>query len=233
MMKRCSLIGLTLIVYGTLYCNGAKTAEEHMHEMDFDELVQHFEGKERDEYQRPDALLGYLEDLLKARASVGAPSLSNGWNGITVADLGAGTGYFSVRLARRGASVIALDIDPRFLDYIKNREEYAALSDRLELRKVEPSSIGLKKQEVDVIFSVNVYHHIQNRIDYFKAAKTSIKPGGLLIIIDFKKESKIGPPERMKIAKQDVVSELSKAGYQVDVEDQFLPEQNIYLAIPQ
>jgi 2-polyprenyl-3-methyl-5-hydroxy-6-metoxy-1,4-benzoquinol methylase len=211
---------------------GHHSAEEHMHRYSFEELIQRFESPERDAYQKPDELIRHLNSFLEARSTTGFSDFENGWKGITVADLGAGSGYFTWRLAREGATVIALDIDDRFLSYIEEREEVADYSDVISTRKTDPDSSGLSREEVHIIFSVNVYHHIGNRSDYFREARNSLKNGGFLIIVDFKKDSEIGPPDHIKLSEEEVVSELRAAGYSVEVDRDFLTEQNIYLAVP-
>lgn len=79
-------------------------ANKHMHQSSLDDLVKRFESPERDEYQQPDKVLAYLGDIKDK----------------TIMDIGAGTGYFSVKLADHGAHVIAADVDDDFQDYLKN-----------------------------------------------------------------------------------------------------------------
>ena len=201
-----------------------------MHKSDFQELVRRFESEERNQYQKPQEVMQHLESIFRNHSKE-APAFAGGWQGLKVADLGAGTGYFSFRMVKQGASVIALDIDERFLDYIRARPEYQDYKDRLETRKVEAQSIGLKPAEVNVIFSVNVYHHIDDRIDYFREARMGLSEQGMLIIIDFKQgEMPVGPPENIKLPEDQVVRELQDAGFDVSV-DHMLEYQNIYLAV--
>lgn len=201
-----------------------------MHKSDFQELVRRFESEERNEYQKPEEVMKRLDSIFRKRGE-STLSFASGWKGLKVADLGAGTGYFTFRMAREGASVLALDIDERFLDYIRSRPQYQTYKDRLQTRKVEPHSIGLAVGEVDLIFSVNVYHHIDNRVEYFRAARKGLTDGGMLIIIDFKQgEMPVGPPENIKLSESQVMQELKEAGFDVKV-DHFLPYQNIYIGV--
>ncbi len=78
----------------------ATHANEHMHQVGFDTLVKHFENPARAEWQKPEWVIEQLGDL----------------TGKTVADIGAGTGYFAFRIARKAKKVIAIDIDERFLN---------------------------------------------------------------------------------------------------------------------
>lgn len=190
-------------------------ANEHMHQSSVEDLIQRFESPERDEYQQPEKVIQYLGDL----------------NGKSMMDIGAGSGYFSVKLAEKGAHVIAADVDEEFQNYLKERIEKNKL-ENIELRKIEYDSPMLADQEVDIVFMVNVYHHIENRKDYFTKVKTGTKETGELVIVDFfKKEAPIGPPVDHKISKEQVIEELKEAGYSsFETEVDLLPYQYIIRA---
>src|SRR5690554_1719855 len=76
----------------------ANSANEYMHKSSTDDLINRFESKERDEYQQPHKVMQYLGDI----------------NGKAIMDIGAATGYFSVKLAKHGANVIAADVNDEF-----------------------------------------------------------------------------------------------------------------------
>ena len=172
-------------------------ANHYMHQSSMDELVERFESKERDKYQQPEKVLEYLGDI----------------KGKKIMDIGAGTGYFSVKLAAKGANVIAADVSDDFQDYLKKRIKEEGISN-IELRKLPYDSPELKKNEVDKVLIVNTYHHIEDRIAYFKKVRKGINSEGELVIIDFfKAELPVGPPVGHKIARDDVVLELKKAGF--------------------
>ena len=230
-MQRLKFTGLIAAICAFLpFCHksGHDAAQKHMHTTDFDELVQRFESEERDAYQQPEKVMKHLDSIFKKRGT-SAPVFAQGWSGLKVADLGAGTGYFTFRMARDGAQVIALDVDERFLQYIESTPEYAQYRGKVKTRKVAANSIGLKDGKVNVIFSVNVYHHIDDRVNYFRESRKGLSEDGMLIIIDFKQgEMPVGPPEHIKLSEAEVTEELSRAGYQVQV-DHVLPYQNIYI----
>nr|WP_299339638.1 class I SAM-dependent methyltransferase [Allomuricauda sp.] len=191
------------------------SANEYMHKSSVDDLIKRFESKERDEYQQPERVLDNLGDIQNQ----------------TIIDIGAGSGYFSVKLAEKGANVIAADVDTEFQEFIRKRIHENDLSN-IETRKIPFDSPGLGEQEVDKVLIVNTYHHIENRPEYFKKVKYGTKTDGELIIIDFfKVETPVGPPVDHKIAIDKVINELKAAGYQsFNVNVDLLPYQYIIKA---
>ncbi|MBT8194954.1 MAG: methyltransferase domain-containing protein [Bacteroidia bacterium] len=195
--------------------SGHGTANDHMHQSTTEELIERFESPERDAYQKPDEVLQYLGDIKDK----------------TIIDIGAGSGYFSVKLAAQGAYVIAADVDQTFLDHIEKRIRENDLQN-IELRKIPYDAPGLNEQEVDMVFLVNTYHHIENRSDYFKKVKAGTKENGELIIIDFfKTKVPVGPPVNHKIAIDVIIAEMKQAGYtSFDIDVELLPYQFIIKA---
>ncbi|MGI9551906.1 MAG: class I SAM-dependent methyltransferase [Aurantibacter sp.] len=190
-------------------------ANEYMHQSSVKDLIERFESPERDAYQQPQKVLEYLGDV----------------QGQTIMDIGAGSGYFSVKLAEKGAKVIAADVDDEFQEFLQNRIEKNNL-DNIETRKIPYDSPNLKEEEVDMVLIVNTYHHIENRPEYLTDVKKGTKPEGALVIIDFyKSEIPVGPPLDHKLPIDVVVNELKKAGYtSFDVNVDLLPYQYIIKA---
>jgi 2-polyprenyl-3-methyl-5-hydroxy-6-metoxy-1,4-benzoquinol methylase len=191
-------------------------ANKFMHQADFHELAARFEDPARAEWQKPAeviASLGSLDDK-------------------TVADIGAGTGYFSFPIARKAAKVIAIEIDKRFLDYIDHKKKTHKIGANIETRLTAPDSPGLKPGEADIVLIVDTYHHIENRIEYFKKLKKDLAKGGALVIIDFKKEqTPAGPPVELRLAQEQVESELRSAGFTfVSLDKDLLPYQYVVRA---
>lgn len=175
----------------------AQSANEHMHQSSVDELSRRFESPERDAYQQPEKVLEYLGNI----------------KGKKIMDIGAGTGYFSVKLAAKGAQVIAADVSDEFQMYLKERIEKNHLKN-ISLRKIPYDNPGLKEKEVDMILIVNTYHHIENRSVYFTHVKKGTAPGGELVIIDFfKTDVPVGPPPAHKVSMDEVIAELKAAGF--------------------
>ena len=95
-----------------------------------------------------------------------------------------------------------------------------------------PDSPGLKPGEADVVLIVDTFHHIENRIEYLKKLKRDLNKGGVLVIIDFKKQNPPpGPPVELRLAREQVESELKSAGFAVVSTDRdLLPYQYIIRA---
>jgi SAM-dependent methyltransferase len=184
----------------------------------FESLVADFEDKDRGIWQKPELVISFLGDIKDK----------------TVADIGAGTGYFTFRLVPRAKKVIGIDIDPRFinfLDSVKVRlpEVYR---DRFESRLAKFDDPLLKPEEADHVVIVNTYAYIENRVQYLKTLHKGIAPGGQLLIIDFKKNNlPIGPPDEFKVSLAQVEQELISAGFKISkIDKEVLDYQYIVLA---
>jgi SAM-dependent methyltransferase len=141
--------------------------------------------------------------------------------GERIADIGAGTGYFSRRFAAEGASVFAVDVDPKLLDeYWKGGENHiTTVLEGYEDPKLEKASM-------DSVFFCNVAHHIENREPYYSAVSEALKPDGRVIVLDFyDKPLPIGPGEKMKISRDEMIAEWKEAGFRLREEFDFLPYQ--------
>lgn len=191
-------------------------ANQFMHQADFDMLVARFEDPSRAEWQKQEKIVASLAPL----------------DGKTVADIGTGTGYFAFPIAKKAAKVIAIDIDKRFLDYIDHKKQTQKIGANIETRLTTPDSSGLKTGEADMVLIVDTYHHIEDRVEYLKKLKKCLRRGGLLVIIDFKKEkTPPGPPVELRLAEEQVESELKSADFTVVSADRdTLPYQYIIKA---
>jgi SAM-dependent methyltransferase len=79
--------------------------------------------------------------------------------------------------------------------------------------------------KVDLVLMVDVYHHVDQRAAYFRKLAGFLKPGGAVAIVDFTKESPVGPPPASRIAASEVKAEMTTAGYSLAAEHAFLPNQ--------
>src|SRR5208337_2562996 len=174
-----------------------------------DEWAKEFDNPERDAWQKPEEILDALH--LKRTS--------------TVADIGAGTGYFSVRIAKRipDGKIFAADVEPDMVRYLGERAQREHLTN---LVPVQASADAANLPEVvDVVLVVDTYHHIGNRTQYFAKLKSSLRPTGRLAIVDFKADSPSGPPTQYRLSPERVTEELNAAGYSLMETFQFLPRQ--------
>lgn len=188
----------------------AQAPHDHRHGFeDADRWAGVFDDPKRDEWQKP-------HEVIQALAL--APDA-------VVADIGAGTGYFSVRLARMlpKGRVFAADLEPQMVEHL------AARARRDELANLHAVQSDLDDarlpEKVDLALFVDVVHHIDGRESYFRRLKGSLKPGGRLAVIDFRPDSEVGPPPRARISAEHVKRQLTAAGFSLSAEHDFLPNQ--------
>jgi ubiquinone/menaquinone biosynthesis C-methylase UbiE len=201
---------LSLVVMG---CAAKKVEVAHGHAghrfEHAEEWAARFEDPSRDAWQKPEEVI----------AALGLPKNAK------LADLGSATGYFSVRFARAlpEGLVYGVDVESSMVDYLKARAEREEIKN---LQVVLGAFDDAKLPEpVDCILVVNTIHHIQERPAYFTRLVASLKPGGRIAIIDFKKGSKRGPPDAEKLTVEQVTAELATAGLSPQSSWAFLPDQ--------
>jgi len=148
--------------------------------------------------------------------------------GDAVADLGAGSGYFTLLFAKAvgpQGKVYAVDVLPEMLDYIRQRAQNDGVKN-IQLVQAKPDDPQLPSASVNLIFICDTLHHIEARAAYYPLLAKSLRPGGRLVNIDFYKKSlPVGPPPAMKIDKQDMIEEVKVAGFHVVKDFDFLPYQ--------
>ena len=172
-----------------------------------------FDDPRRDAWQMPDRVIAAL--ALKPNQSV--------------ADIGAGTGYFSMRLAKAvpGGAVYAVDIEPNMVAHLKTRAAGEKLTNVTPVL-ASATSPNLATP-VDLILVVDTYHHIGDRPGYFRSLRSRLTPGGRIAIIDFRKDAPEGPPAHFRFTPGQIKTEMAEAGYVTDTEHDFLPRQHFLI----
>lgn len=169
------------------------------------------EDPKRDAYQKP-------HEVMQALAVR---------EGEVVADIGAGSGYFSVRLAHHvGASgrVYAVDVSADMIRHLHGRVRDMALLNVSPILALPDDP--LLPQPVDRFLIVDVWHHIEDQGGYLARMKKLLKPRGQVVMIDFqKRELPVGPPVGMKIARADLLKQMETHGFRLVKEHTFLPYQ--------
>ncbi len=178
----------------------AQVAHQHHPPESTEAYIKALEDPGRNAWQRPDVVV----DTLELR------------QGDEVADVGAGSGYFTIRLARAvgpTGKVYAVDIDQKMLDYIDRRAKEEQL-DNIQTILADPNDPKLGSSSVDLIFICDTLHHIPNRPAYYPLLARALRAGGRLVNIDFqKRDLPIGPPLAMKIDKKSCIKEIEAGGF--------------------
>ena len=175
-----------------------------------------FDDPERDAWQKPHEVIQAL--ALKPDA--------------VIADIGAGTGYFTVRLAHmvpRGR-VYAVDTEPDMVKHLAERAKKNGLKNVTAVAGA-PDNPRLP-EKADVLVLVDVYHHVEDRERYFRRLQDSLKAGGRVAIIDFRLDSPVGPPRHARMPPEQVKDEMRRAGYTLAREHAFLPNQYFLIFEP-
>jgi len=170
-----------------------------------------YEGFDRDEWQHPEEVI----KALKIQA------------GDQVADLGAGSGYFTFRLADAvgpTGNVYAVDIDAEMNAYLAKQVQDKGYQN-IEVVLARPNNPGLPDNSIDLIFTSNTYHHLEERVTYFTNLQQDLQPDGSIAIIDFTGEGWFQQLFGHYTPSETIQRELQEAGYTLEAELAFLPNQ--------
>ncbi len=207
----CSAFLLALMPAGLVAAERFRATTHHSFE-DVEHWRKVFDDPEREAWQQPDRVIAAL-DL--------AP-------GMTVADLGAGTGYFSSRLCRalgNSGLLFSVETEAKLLEYLRGRAEKEGCANLIPVL-ASVDNPRLPPASLDLLFIVDTFHHIDSRLEYFRSAASTLKPKGRLAVIDWKQgELPEGPSPKHKVSAQQVISEMNDAGYRLAVQHDFLKYQ--------
>jgi arsenite methyltransferase len=179
-----------------------------------------YEGYGRDESQQPERVVSAL-DL--------AP-------GDRVADLGSGSGYFTFRLADAvgpSGTVYAVDVDEEMTDMVRElaRERGAK---NVEVVLASPDDSKLAAGTIDLVFTSNTYHHIEDRVSYFARLKRALSPKGRVAILDYGENANwFARWFGHNTPSGTVEAEMKEAGYRLVAAPDFLPEQTFHIFAPE
>lgn len=142
-----------------------------------------------------------------------------------VADIGAGTGYFSFRIAKAQplSRVYAADVEQDMLTFLAEEAKKQNCANIIPL-KIKTAKPELPEKP-NVVLIVDTFHHIDDRVQYFKDLKSSLAADCRLVIIDFTDKSPVGPPKDHRIDKSEVIAELKESGFALSEEQSILPYQ--------
>ena len=175
------------------------------------------EGEDRTAWQKPDEVIR----LLGVK------------RGDRVCDVGAGPGYFALRLARAvgpQGEVYAFDAEPRMLEVLRQRMREQGL---FHVRPVLAEE-GVPPRPCDLVLVVNTFHHFRDGAGYLRRLAGHLKPGGRIANVDFhKRELPGGPPLEHKVAREDFLAAAREAGLRLVAEHEVLPYQYFLVLEPE
>jgi arsenite methyltransferase len=154
--------------------------------------------------------------------------------GDTVADIGAGGGYFTLEFARRvgpSGMVYAVDVRLKFLDYVRNRAVKAGLGNVVPVL-VRRDDFLLPENGIDLFFFRNVYHHIERPVAYFQKLRPHLKKGGRIAVIDYRKGKSWISLIGHSVNEQQLIQNMKMAGYSAVESHEFLPAQSFHVFQP-
>lgn len=153
--------------------------------------------------------------------------------GMIVGEIGAGSGRLTVWLADRvgdTGKIYANDIDKHALEHLKER----CIKDNLNNVETIVGEIEdplLPENTLDIAFMINVYHHLDSPVALVRNIIPSLKPAGILAIVDAEPE-KSGYGSNHSTPKEEILAQLDEAGYELIRVETFLPDDNIYICRP-
>jgi ubiquinone/menaquinone biosynthesis C-methylase UbiE len=177
------------------------------------------EREEREQLEQPEKVL----DLLKI-----AP-------GSMIADIGAGIGYYSLRLAKRvgpQGRVLATDIQPEMLARLRVNMKKANISN-IEPILCTPTDAKLPVGQLDLALMVDVYHELANPEETMAQVRQALKSDGRLVLIEYRGEDPKVPirPEHKMTLKQ-IRAELEPMGFRIQETFDFLSRQHLIILVP-
>ena len=174
-----------------------------------------YEGLSRDEWQQPQRVIQSLQIR----------------PGATIADLGAGSGYFTFLLAQAAGpagKVYAVDIDNDMTELVARKAKEQGLQN-VEVILAKPNDSLLPEGRIDLIFTSNTYHHIENRVAYFAALRKTLRPSGRVAVIDFDRRSWFSGLLKHYTPSDFIKREMEQAGYRLASEFDFLDRQSFLI----
>ena len=213
---KCSLnlVGWLLLPALVLAQDSTNRDMHEMHRLHQDSkaYIAMLDDPKRDAYQKPHEVITALN--LK--------------EGEAIADIGAGSGYFTFRLAHQvenAGRVYAVEVNPDMIVHLNRRIRDLQLKNVVTILAA-PDDPLLADASIHRFFICDTWHHIEDHPRYLALLKKMLKPGGQIVMVDFKKaQTPVGPPMEMRIDREDLVKEMETNGFRVAAEHTFLPYQ--------
>jgi SAM-dependent methyltransferase len=146
-----------------------------------------------------------------------------------VADLGAGTGYFSFPIAQQvgAGKVLAVDIEPEMLRLIEQRKLVDGVNN-IDTVLASESSPNIPYASVDVVLLVDAYHEFSYPREVMNGVVKGLKPGGRVVLVEYRGEDSSVPIKLLhKMTQQQAIKEMSAVGLQWLRTEDYLPQQHV------
>lgn len=152
--------------------------------------------------------------------------------GQTIADLGAGSGYYTFRIAPlvgEQGKVLAIDVEPRMLRIVSERAKHDRVANVFTVLST-PSDPNLPANSVDLLFMVDVYHELEFPLEMMLKVREALKPGGRVALIEYRAEDpKVLIKPVHKMTEKQVIRELTAAGFRHEKTIRTLPLQHLVI----
>jgi len=181
--------------------------EEQYHDRSAVEMAAQFESPSRPVYRHRLEIVGLLD--LKP--------------GMSVAEIGAGSGFLSRIMAEKVAPsgrAVATELDEKMVRYMNERARVEGLRNFTAIRS-QPMSTGIDRASMDVVVIVNTYSFFDRPDEMLRSVKETLKPEGLLLIVDFPRTSQRANAEGVNA--EDVIASAAKAGLKKIAESSVVP----------
>ena len=178
-----------------------------------EERTDEWNAPEREDWQQPEALLEAMQID----------------EGMAVADVGTGTGYFVPYLSRAVGDeghVWAVDLEEPMLEYVDRTVAERGLGN-VETLRADQTDTHLDEGTIDRILIVNTWHHIPDRPEYARHLGERLTDGGEVWIVDYDEGSPTGPPQDHRLAPEQVVRELERGGLEAEIRPLGLERQYV------
>lgn len=148
-----------------------------------------------------------------------------------VADIGAGTGYYTFKIASKvtGGKVYAVEVQDEMIEHLNNKKQ-AGNSKNVEIIKGSPTSVNLPSKSVDMAIMVDVYHELEFPHEILQSIKKALKPQGKILLLEYRGEDPSIPIKPLhKSRVQQLNKELTANGYKLFYKGDFLPIHHFLL----
>ena len=152
--------------------------------------------------------------------------------GQTVADLGAGVGYYTFRVSElvgRQGKVLAIDVEPKMLKYISEQARRDVIENVVTVLST-PGDPNLPASSVDLLFMVDVYHELEYPLEMMLKVREALKPDGRVALIEYRAEDpKVLIKPVHKMSERQIIRELTAAGFRHEQTVRTLPLQHLVI----